>query len=143
MNSDRTSDGKRTDVALLLIRLGAAAAFLYHGSGILFNAFDGPGIAGFAQFMHQPPAVAALVGIAEFAGGVAMLTGILARPGAAGILLVMLGAIATVHWPKFDIAHGGMEYALTQALVASAILVAGPGSYRIPVEQWMRRKRSV
>ena len=142
MRSDGAGYGKRTDIALLLIRLGAAAAFLYHGAGILFNAFDGPGIAGFAHFSHMPTAVAALVGIAEFGGGIAMLTGILARLGAAGILLVMLGAIAIVHWPKFDIGKGGMEYALTQALVAAAILVAGPGAYRIPVESWMRRDRS-
>jgi uncharacterized membrane protein YphA (DoxX/SURF4 family) len=48
------------------------------------------------------------------------------------IIIVMLGAIFLVHLPRgFDIGHGGMEYALTQLLVAFALLLTGPGAYSL------------
>ena len=118
--------------ALLLIRIASALAFLYHGSAILFGAFGGPGPQGFAAYLHVPPAVGYLVGLAQFAGGLAMLTGIFVRIGAACLIVVMLGAIFLVHLPHgFDIGKGGLEYALTQLLIALALLIAGPGSYSL------------
>jgi putative oxidoreductase len=123
---------KRAGLALLIIRLAAAACFLYHGSAILFGWFGGPGPNGFAEHGHLSLPVAYLVGIAQFGGGLAMLTGILARLGALGIMAVMLGAIFMVHLPKgFDVTKGGMEYALTQLLIAVAILIAGAGPYSL------------
>lgn len=120
------------DLALLLIRIGSAMAVLYHGSGILFGAFGGPGPAGFAGFLHASVTVGYLVGLAQVGGGIAMLTGIFARIGAACIAIVMLGAIKIVHLKLgFDINHGGMEYALTQLLIALAILVAGAGKFSL------------
>ena len=130
--TELTPEQKRTGAALLVIRLAAAAAFLYHGSAVLFGAFGGPGLQGFSQATHMPMIVAFLVGLAQFCGGLAMLTGLLARLGAAGIAAVMLGAIFLVHLPKgFDISHGGAEYALTQLLIAVAILIAGAGPYSL------------
>ena len=120
------------DLALLLVRIGSAMAVLYHGSGILFGAFGGPGPAGFAGFLHVSVTIGYLVGLAQVGGGIAMLTGIFARIGAACIAIVMLGAIKMVHLKLgFDINHGGMEYALTQLLIALAILVAGAGKYSL------------
>ena len=73
-----------------------------------------------------------LQSIAQFGGGMAMLTGIGARLGALAIIVVMLGAIFLVHLPKgFDVTKGGMEYALTQLLIAVAILIAGAGPYSL------------
>jgi putative oxidoreductase len=118
--------------ALLLIRIASGLAFLYHGSAVLFGAFGGPGPAQFAAAMHAPVIVGYLVGIAQFAGGLAMLTGILVRLGAACIIIVMLGAIFLVHLPHgFDIGKGGMEYALTQLLIAVAVLIAGGGAWSL------------
>jgi putative oxidoreductase len=120
------------DLALLLIRIAAALAFLYHGSGILFGAFGGPGPAGFAGFTHTSLTVAYLVGLAQVGGGLALLTGILARVGAVCVAIVMVGAIKMVHLKLgFDINHGGLEYALTQLLIALAILAAGAGKYSL------------
>lgn len=127
-----TAEQRRTGAALLAIRVAAGLAFLYHGSAILFGAFGGPGLAGFAAYMHLPAPVAFLAGLAQFCGGLAMLTGILARLGAIAILPVMLGAIFMVHLPHgFDISKNGMEYALTQLLVAVAVLIAGAGPYSL------------
>jgi putative oxidoreductase len=120
------------NLALFLIRIASALAFLYHGSAILFGAFGGPGPLRFAAYMHAPAAVGYLVGLAQFAGGLAMLAGIFVRVGAACLIIVMLGAIFLVHLPHgFDIGKGGVEYALTQLLIALALLIAGPGSYSL------------
>ena len=122
----------QTSLALLIIRIAAALAFLYHGSQILFGAFGGPGPQGFAAFMHAPAIVGYLVGLAQFAGGVAVLTGLLIRVGAVCIIIVMLGAIFLVHLPHgFDISKGGVEYALTQLLIALALLIVGGGAYSL------------
>ncbi|HYK39160.1 MAG TPA: DoxX family protein [Candidatus Eremiobacteraceae bacterium] len=120
------------DLALLIIRIASALAFLYHGAGVLFGAFGGPGAAGFAGFTHTSLTIAYLVGLAQFCGGLAMLTGIFARIGAVCIGIVMVGAIEIVHLKNgFDIGRGGMEYALTQLLIALAILVAGAGKFSL------------
>ena len=127
-----TTPSPKLSVALLAIRIASALAFLYHGAAITFGAFGGPGPEKFAGLMHMPVIVGYLVGVAQLSGGLAVLTGIFIRVGAACIIIVMLGAIFLVHLPHgFDIGHGGMEYALTQMLVAFALLLTGPGAYSL------------
>ena len=119
-------------LALLIIRIAAGLVFLYHGSAILFGAFGGPGPQGFAAFMHAPAIMGYLVGLAQFAGGLAILTGLFIRVGAICIIIVMLGAIFLVHLPHgFDVSKGGIEYALTELLIAFALLIAGGGAYSL------------
>ena len=120
------------NAALLVIRVGISLAFLYHGSGILFGAFGGPGPQGFAAFTHLPLAVVYLVGLAQVGGGIAILLGIFTRIGALCLVLVMLGAILTVHAPHgFDINKGGYEYALSLLLAALGLFISGPGAYSL------------
>ena len=140
MNSRPTAS--QVDRALLILRVASALAFLYHGSAILFGAFGGPGPQQFASFMKMPAVVGYLVGLLQVLGGLAMLTGFLIRVGAMCIIIVMLGAIFLVHLPHgFDITKGGMEYALTQLLIAVALLITGAGAYsvgggtRVPIQR--------
>ena len=129
-SSSRSSS--QLSLALLLLRIASAMAFLYHGSAILFGAFGGPGPEHFAAFMHQPIAVAYLVGIAQVAGGLAILLGVFFRVGLACGIIVMLGAISLVHLPHgYDVAKGGIEYPLTQLFIAVALLLTGPGDYSL------------
>ena len=72
--SSTTPSAAQTNIALLLIRIASALAFLYHGSAILFGAFGGPGPHGFAAFMHAPDFDGYLVGLAQVVGGIAILT---------------------------------------------------------------------
>ena len=117
---------------LLIMRIACAMPFLYHGSAILFGAFGGPGPQNFAAFMHQPVVVGYLVGLAQFAGGLAILFGALLRIGTVCAMVVMLGAIYLVHLPHgYDVGHGGMEFALTEFLLSLGLLFAGPGKYSL------------
>lgn len=131
------------NVALLILRIASALVFLYHGSAILFGAFGGPGPQGFAAFLHLPAVLGYLAGLAQFGGGLAILTSVLIRLGAVCIIAVMLGAIFLVHLPHgFDVSKGGMEYALTQMLIALALLITGAGAYSLgarlpePLRKW-------
>ena len=120
------------NAALLILRIGSGIAFLYHGSAILFGAFGGPGPQRFSNFTHMPLVVAYLVGLAQVAGGLAIITGVLFRVGAVCVAIVMLGAIFMVHLPHgFDVSKGGFEYALTLLLIAIALLFTGPGAYSL------------
>ena len=121
-----------SNLALLILRVACSLPVLYHGSAILFGAFGGPGPQGFAGFMHMPVVVGYLVGLAQFAGGLAILLGALQRIGSVFIIIVMIGAIYLVHLPHgFDINKGGYEFALTVLLVALGLLITGPGAYSL------------
>jgi len=120
------------NLALLILRIAGSLPVLYHGSAILFGAFGGPGPQGFATYQHLPVAYGYLVGLAQFAGGLAILLGALQRVGSVCVIVVMLGAIYRVHLPNgFDISKGGMEFALTVLLISVGLLLIGPGAYSL------------
>lgn len=126
------STARELNFELLIMRIACAVPFLYHGSAILFGAFGGPGPGNFAAFMHKPEIVGYLVGLAQFAGGIAILTGAFIRIGTVCVIIVMAGAIYLVHLPHgYDIDHGGMEYALTEFLLSFGLLLAGAGKYSL------------
>ena len=82
--------------------------------------------------MHAPAVVGYLVGLAQFAGGLAILTGAFLRVGSVCVMIVMLGAIFLVHLPHgFDINQGGYEFALTELLLAFGLLLTGPGAWSL------------
>lgn len=131
-NSFSASPVRELNFELLIMRVACALPFIYHGAAILFGAFGGPGPTNFAAFMHAPAIVGYLVGLAQFAGGLAILLGALLRVGAVCVIIVMCGALFMVHLPHgFDVNKGGMEYALTELLLSFGLLLAGPGRYAL------------
>src|SRR5437016_7675802 len=78
-----------SNFALLIFRLACALPVLYHGSGILFGAFGGPGPRGFAAYLHLPMMDGYLVGLAQFAGGLAILLGAFERVGSVCVIIVI------------------------------------------------------
>jgi putative oxidoreductase len=131
--SDTFSSGARElNLELLIMRVACSLPFMYHGAAILFGIFGGPGPHNFAAFMHAPDVIGYLVGLAQLAGGIAILLGALLRIGAVCVIIVMLGAVFMVHLPHgYNIANQGMEYALTELLLAFGLLLAGPGKYSL------------
>ena len=128
-----TPTAAQMNIALLLIRIPSALAFLYHGSAILFGAFGGPGPHGFAAYMHAPDIVGYLVGLAQFAGGIAILTGVLIRVGAACVIIIMLGAIfpCSSCSTASTSAPAAPNTLITQLLIAIALLITGAGAYSL------------
>ena len=131
-NSFSSSSVRELNLELHIMRIACSLPFIYHGAAILFGVFGGPGPHNFAAFMHAPDIVGYLVGLAQFAGGIAILLGALLRVGAVCVIIVMLGAVFMVHLPHgYDISHQGMEYALTELLLSVGLLLAGPGKFSL------------
>jgi putative oxidoreductase len=122
----------RIDVALLALRIASGLAFLYHGAAILFGMFGGPGPERFAIDHRFPVILGYVVGVAQVISAIAVLVGAFVRLAAVALIVVMLGAIFLVHLAHgYDVSSGGMEYALTQLLIAFALLLMGAGSYSV------------
>lgn len=127
-----TGNSAAVNFGLLVVRVACALPMLYHGSAILFGAFGGPGPVKMAEFMHTLPVIGYLIGMAQFCGGLALLTGLFFRVGALCVVIVMAGAVALVHLSHgYGIDHNGMEYALTILLLGLAVLFTGSGSYSL------------
>ena len=126
-----------TDLALLVLRLVVGGLVTAHGAQSLFGAFGGGGLGGNAAFLAglglRPARLwALLAGLTEFGGGVLVLLGLLYPLAPVGVLAVMAMAIATVHWGKPIWADaGGAELPLTNAAVAAALVLVGPGRFAL------------
>jgi len=126
----------------LVVRVGLGIIFFAHGAQKTFGWFGGHGlsatIGGFRQ-MNIPPAATALAAFTECFGGLALIIGLLARPAAVGLILVMLVAIAKVHgrngfFLNFALAPGkghGYEFNLALIAMALSILIGGAGALSI------------
>jgi putative oxidoreductase len=122
---DRTA----VDVSLLLVRVIVGLIFAAHGAQKMFGAFDGPGLAEIAKMMGP---IGYLVAIGEFFGGLGLIVGFLSRFSAASLIVIMIGAIATVHGQHgFFQSDNGFEYNLALIGLCLPILIAGPGRYSI------------
>ena len=137
-----------TSVGLLLIRLMLAVVFIFHGSQKLFGAFGGPGLEGFAGFLGQigapvPMVSAVLAGSAEFFGGILLGVGLLTRLAVIPMVFTMLVASFAVHGSAFSIQQGGMEYALTLAVVLTGLGLTGAGALSLDrlVSRCRRREK--
>jgi len=118
----------------LFLRLMLAAVFVYHGLALvgapLFpdGADNGLG-ARWNPADDAPPAPVQLaVAWGELIGGAALGLGFLTRLAAAGIIAIMAGAIALVHWEHgFDITQGGFEYNAVIIVMCTCLVLGGPG----------------
>ena len=113
-----------------LLRIGLAGVFIFHGIG-KFMALEG-----FSQMLGLPTPVAALVALAEVAGGVGIIVGaftndLTTRLAGLAVAPVMLGAIFMVHWGRWNFTPaegfpmGGMEFQVVLLLMALFFLVMG------------------
>jgi putative oxidoreductase len=139
----RTLDRSAVDWALLIIRVFVGVIFAAHGAQKL-GAFGGPGLSAVVQMMGP---LGYLVTIGEFFGGLGLIFGFLSRFSAASIIIIMLGAIITVHaqfgffmnWAGNQ-AGEGFEYHLLAIGALLPIVIVGPG--RFAVGRFLRLRKT-
>jgi putative oxidoreductase len=137
-----TAFSKNTLVPVLL-RLALATIFIFHGLALIGGAEKKWGADWDKHDPAQPAVVQLAVAWGELIGGIALALGFLTRLAAIGIIAIMAGAIATVHWPKgFDIQQGGFEYNFLIILVCLCLVLGGPGPLAVDRFFRIRRKTS-
>lgn len=120
-----------------LMRIATGLMLMPHGAQKLFGWFGGYGPAATGQFFAQnlgmEPGIvfAVLAGLVEFFGGLALVLGLLTRPAALAVT-VLLGVTLTVHWGNgYFWTNGGVEYPLLWAIMAISILLQGGGAFSV------------
>jgi putative oxidoreductase len=115
-----------------LVRVTAGLLLMPHGAQKLFGWFGGYGLSGTGEFFAtqlgmQPGWLFALAaGLVEFFGGLALVLGLLTRPAALAVAVLMGVAVVGVHLPSgFFWTSGGYEYPLMWGLLAIAIFLRG------------------
>lgn len=115
--------------AAVFLRLGLGIIFTYHGFGKVFGAGTSMGT---AWNPGLPVVLQALVAWGEFLGGLAILTGFLTELAALGIIIIMLGAIVTVHGQNgFNMMNHGFEYNFALIMMCLALIATGAGPLSI------------
>jgi putative oxidoreductase len=125
----------------LVVRLALGVVFFAHGAQKVFGWFGGHGLKAtmqtFERFMKIPPAATAVAAFLECVGGLALIVGVLARPFALGLIVVMLVAVAKVHWANgFFLATqpgqgNGWEFNFVLIAMALAVVIGGAGALSI------------
>jgi putative oxidoreductase len=137
MNNERTIQyyPSTVDVSLIFLRVIVGTIFAAHGAQKLFGVWGGMGLEKTVEMMGSP--LGYLVTIGEFFGGIGLIFGFLSRFSAASLIVIMIGAIATVHFKNgFFLSHvdpqkNGFEYNLALIGLLLPILLCGPGRYSI------------
>jgi putative oxidoreductase len=125
------------EYGMLLLRVVAGLALAAHGSQKLFGSFGGSGPAGTQTFFaglgfRSPLAMAFIAGLSELGGGLLFAFGLVTPFAALAITVVMLNAIATVHWKKgFFNSAGGFEYNLLIIATTVAVTATSPGRFSL------------
>jgi len=122
---------------LLILRLVLGLTLAAHGTQKVFGWFGGGGPQGTAGFFRglgfrSPLVMAWAAGLSELLGGLGIALGFLTPLAALALVVVMLTAIATVHWRNgFWAGKGGYEFNLLILAAAVALAAIGPGRFAV------------
>lgn len=130
------------DPAATVLRLALGIVMFPHGAQKVFGWFGGFGLEGTMGYMTGtlgiPAIFAGLAIAAELLGSLGLVTGLLTRVAALGILAVMVVAALTVHLPfgffmNWTGAAGGegFEFHILAAAMALALVVRGGGAWSL------------
>lgn len=122
----------RLGVALLLLRVIAGMAFIFHGWPKVTD------VAGFAEGAHLPLWLAGVAAYTEVIGGGMLILGLLTPLAALFLAVEMLVALLKVHLPAghpFVNPEGhSYESALLYLFIMLAFLLTGPGAYSVDAQ---------
>jgi len=125
------NDRKR-DLGIAILRVAAGIVFLAHGGQKVFVFGLG---AVSSAFAHMGFPVAGILGpcvaLLEFAGGLALIAGLLTRWVSILFAIEMAVAVLKVHLSGGFFLPGGFEFAFTMCVVSVALALAGPGAAAI------------
>ena len=142
----RPQSASRENWMPLLLRLGLALVFIFHGYTKLLG--DHPGISGYASFLDNvlhvpwPTFFAWAVALSEFFGGLAMLLGLFTSFFATLIIIDMLMAWFLTKWPRGLMTETGFingEFELLIVFAAVALAVAGAGKWSLDYKLLKRK----
>lgn len=126
-----------SNTAALAARVFLGVVILPHGLQKLLGMFGGYGFSATVEYfsgMGIPSVIGALIVLGESLGALFLILGFLSRVSAAGIGIIMIGAIVTVHGQNgffmnwFGTQAGeGYEYHLLALGLAASLVVSGGG----------------
>jgi putative oxidoreductase len=124
----------KNTVAPLVLRLCLAAVFIYHGMDLVSKSW------GTGMQADLPVAAKVAVSWGQLLGGIAMLLGLLTRLAAIGLGVIMVGAVAIVHW-RFGFNLGnpegpGYEYNFVLIGICLVLMLTGGGT--LAADRWVR-----
>ncbi|MGW7087387.1 DoxX family protein [Streptomyces sp. NPDC054871] len=134
-NSTLTPAQYGSDIGLLLLRCAVGLTMAVHGSQKLFGWFNGAGLDSTAGFFASdgysaPKTMATVAGLTETLCGLGLAIGLLTPLAGAGILGIMINAIA-MKWGNGFFSPAGIEYELVLLTAAVSLALAGPGRFAV------------
>jgi putative oxidoreductase len=127
-----------------VLRVMVGITFIAHGAQKLFGIWGGAGLAGTGAYFDSlglSPgfALALVVGVTEFGGGLLLMAGALTPYAAVALVLTMLGAIWKVqlangyflNWANTPGQGHGVEYNLVLVAALICLALTGPGAFSI------------
>ena len=128
MTEAKFHENKLHDITHWGIRAAIGAIFLVHS----IKKFDPSWESWLVDTAGLPPEMRLPIALAEFIGGIFLITGVLTRITASIFSIIILGAIFHIRWEKgFFISEGGWEWDLVMLAAVLSIIVAGPGRISI------------
>ena len=122
------------DLAPLIIRIGLAAIFIYHGYSTIFEP-NHESIKSIEKQMTEkgalhPDVLAWAAAFTEFGGGILILAGVFSRIWGLAMAILMGVAIWVVHVPisGLTLDNESLSFCLVLGLMALAIFLGGPGA---------------
>jgi len=124
----KIKENKWHDIAHWGIRASIGAIFLVHS----LKKFDPSWEVWLVETAGLPPEMRLPIALAEFLGGIFLISGILTRITGVIFSIILLGAIFNIRWENgFFISQGGWEWDLVMLAAVLSIIAAGPGRISI------------
>lgn len=124
-----------TDVALVLLRLMVGAIFLKSGWKHVQNPEER------SKDIGMSKSFTIFLGLAELAGSLGLIFGVLAQPAAVGLILIMLGAIQKklfVWKTGFWGSSGTNGWSYDTMLVTMNLVIVTTGGGNISLARWFQ-----
>jgi len=124
---------KLHDITHWGIRTAIGSIFIVHS----LKKFD-PSWQDWLISIGLPPEMQLPIALAEFIGGILLISGVLTRITASIFSIISLGAIFHIRWENgFFVSEGGWEWDLIMLAAQLSIIVAGPG--RVSVSHLVKK----